>query len=165
MDPISVSAQYRKIFNISICMNLQSRLTMAACSITCEWIQKVCWCVRDPKDPVKYQKPRAHCRVLCNLYQEAQRSAVEIWRVYIKRLKSLCWEPVDRHQGKGKDWSSSEETKLRCPSFLFYSIQATSLLVGAICIMGRSSVFSKSIHHTQNYSNTISWVVFFTQIE
>lgn len=42
------------------------------------------------------------------------------------------------------------------PSFSFYSIQATSLLVGTAPTQGRSSLFSKSVTHTRNQDKPIS---------
>lgn len=88
-------------------------------------VQKGCLYARDRKDPVKVQRPGVHCSV-------TSMSISGCPRVCAARMLSLCWKPGDDVKVEGEDCSAPKKQKSTFPSsFPFYSIQATSLLVGA----------------------------------
>lgn len=62
----------------------------------------------------------------------------------------MAERPARRETIYGRDWQEAATP----PSFPFYSIQTTSILVGATDTQG--VLFSESIIHTQNYGIPLS---------
>lgn len=104
--------------------------------------------------------PKGFQMAVCALKSQEIQSKFKGWshcRVHTENLKGRFGRSVSVSRGDREEWFSSKEaTEWPMPfPFPFYSNQATSLLVGATQIQGRSSLFSESVIHTHSEHQSV----------